>query len=50
MAYNTPFDAFRPLGFRVVDIHYVSPPVCDLSYYHPEIVPVTGEGEGDEIL
>jgi hypothetical protein len=44
MPYQVKFDFARPLSPRVVDILYVSPPICGLVYYSE--VPISSEGDG----
>jgi len=44
MPYQVKFDFARPLSPRVVDILYVSPPICGLVYYSE--VPTSSEGDG----
>jgi len=44
MPYNVRFDFARPLSQRVVDIYYVSPPICEVFYYSE--VPSSSESEG----
>ena len=33
MPFQVKFDFARPLSPRVVDVYYVSPPICGLYYY-----------------
>ncbi len=41
MPYNIQFDYCRPLGTRIVDVFYVSSPICNLAYYEN---PTSGDG------
>jgi len=43
MPYQVKFDFARPITPRVVDVYYVSPPICGLSYY--SAVPTSSDGD-----
>jgi hypothetical protein len=37
MPYQVKFDFARPLSPRVVDVLYISPPICGLYYYSSDV-------------
>lgn len=43
MPYQVKFDFARPISPRVVDVYYVSPPICGVLYYSE--VPSSSDGE-----
>ena len=42
MPYQVKFDFARPISPRVVDILYISPPICGVAYYSE--VPTSSTG------